>query len=364
MESVQSLPRPSSLLDLASVGVGQTRPVRFNGRMDPVDRLIIDEWASLRAPCPARLLVIDAPALVEPARGLADGVFIWCDDVRDMNRIPGGLRASALDAEGLAGADAVWMRLPKSLAALDQIAGLVAVHADPGVRLVAGGRVKHMTRSQNEVLARHFGKVHASLGRQKSRVLHASGPLPGPMPGVERRHDDDTDIEVLAFPGTFAGAGIDIGTRLLVPHLADVTQGRVHDLGCGNGTIATLLACDPARQVSASDVSACAVASTRATAEANGVHIAVRQAAGLAHLANHSLDAIVTNPPFHVGTTKESAPTLEMFADAARVLRPSGEFWCVFNSHLPWRARLRELVGPTRVIDQNRNFTVVMSTNR
>ena len=61
------------------------------------------------------------------------------------------------------------------------------------------------------------------------------------------------------------------------------------------------------------------------------------------HLLTHpdaSLDAIVTNPPFHQGFAKESADTLAMFSGARRVLRPGGELWCVFNSHLPWRREL------------------------
>lgn len=338
--------------------------MRLNGPMDPVDRLIADEWTALDAARPATLLLVDAPALVDAARECAGEVRVWCDDLRDLAGVPDHLRAPALDDAALAGVDAVWLRLPKSLDALDHLTALVAACAEPDVQVVAGGRVKHMTRSQNEVLARHFGQVRASLGRQKSRVLHASSPRPGPVPGPERRHHADMDIDLVATPGTFAGARIDVGTRLLVPHLPEVTGGAVHDLGCGNGTIATLLARDPGRRVSASDVSAAAVASTRATALANGVPVEVQWADGLGHLPDGSLDALVTNPPFHVGTAKESGPTLGMFADAARVLRPGGELWCVFNSHLPWRSHLRHLVGPTRVVDQNRNFTVTMSTNR
>ena len=51
---------------------------------------------------------------------------------------------------------------------VDEVAQLVAAHADPDVRLVAGGRVKHMSRSMNDVLATSFGDVGASLARKKS----------------------------------------------------------------------------------------------------------------------------------------------------------------------------------------------------
>lgn len=85
---------------------------------------------------------------------------------------------------------------------------------------------------------------------------------------------------------------------------------------------------------------------------------------GLADFADDSLDIIVTNPPFHIGTMKESGPALEMFSDAARVLRKGGEFWCVYNSHLPWRARLNEVLGATKVIDQNPKYTLTRTEAR
>ena len=67
------------------------------------------------------------------------------------------------------------LRLPKSLDRLDDIARLVARHAKPTVALVAGGRLKYMTLSMNEVLGRVVRRgCDASLARQKSRVLFAS----------------------------------------------------------------------------------------------------------------------------------------------------------------------------------------------
>lgn len=70
------------------------------------------------------------------------------------------------------------------------------------------------------------------------------------------------------------------------------------------------------------------------------------------------------NPPFHRGIAKDSEPALEMFAESARVLRPGGQLWCVYNSHLPWKARLTQAVGPTRVEEQNPYYTVTCSVAR
>lgn len=334
--------------------------------MDPVDRLIVDEWQALHRPRPRRLALIDAPHLVDEARDLADEVLVWCDDLRELSGVPADLVPESLDADALLGTDAVWMRLPRAVHAVSATAHLIAGAAAPDVQVIAGGRVKHMTHAMTEALSANFVEVSASLGRQKSRVLRASSPRrPSSTTTAgagSPKHHADLDLDVVALPGVFAGGRIDAGTRLLVAHLPEVPFGRVHDLGCGSGVLATLLARDARRTVSASDVSASAVESTRATAAANGVPVDVAWADGLGHLPDRCLDAVVTNPPFHVGAAKESTPTLAVFADAARVLRPGGELWCVFNSHLPWRAHLQALVGSTRVVDQNRQYTVTRTT--
>ena len=60
--------------------------------------------------------------------------------------------------------------------------------------------------------------------------------------------------------------------------------------------------------------------------------------------------------------TDRIAPHL--FADAARVLRPGGELWCVWNSPLGYRGELERLVGPTRQVARDPRFTVTVSTRR
>ena len=48
-------------------------------------------------------------------------------------------------------------------------------------------------------------------------------------------------------------------------------------------------------------------------------------------------------------------------ADAARALRPGGELWTVFNSHLPYLPALRRTVGSTTVLGQNPKYVVARS---
>lgn len=284
--------------------------------------------------------------------------------------LAGAYRHHPLDAALLTGARTVLLRLPRSLDALAEIATLVAEHAHPGVTVFAGGMLKHMTPAMNDVLGEVFGSVTASLARQKARALTATEPHPAAARALdrwpERSRDEDTGLWVCAHGAAFAGAGVDIGTRLLLSVLESaVPDARAAiDLGCGTGVLAAALATSrPALRVIASDQSAAAVASARATAAANGVgdRVAVVRDDGLACQPDRSADLIVLNPPFHIGGAVHTGIAHRLFADAARVLAPGGELWSVWNSHLGYRAALERTVGPTRQIARNPKFTVTAS---
>ncbi|MHA6525989.1 class I SAM-dependent methyltransferase [Tessaracoccus sp. G1721] len=328
---------------------------------DAVDDLIWDE-----APKQAgAVALLDAPALVDDALTLTSDVRVWCDDWRDAALVPAELLVE--HPTDLAGVDLALARLPKSLGALDEMAALVQGAAD--VSFLGGARVRHMNHSMNEVLGRHFTAVSASLGRAKSRVLRAWGPEGRESEWPKVREHADLGFAVAAHGATFGGTKVDPGSRLLISALAG--GGRVEglqaddvlDFGCGNGTLSMWLA-RQGKAVVARDVSWSAVAATAIAAEVNSLAVDVTWGAGLAGYEDHSVDAIVTNPPFHQGMAKESADTLEMFDDARRVLRPGGQVWCVFNSHLPWRKELNERVGPTRVAAQDPRYTVTVTTAR
>ncbi|KGN42241.1 class I SAM-dependent methyltransferase [Knoellia aerolata] len=274
-----------------------------------------------------------------------------------------------LDATLVDGARLVLLQLPRSLDELDEVAQLVAAHAHPEVRLVAGGRVKHMTRNMNEVLAASFGDVNASLARQKSRVLHATTPrrdVAGDWP--HRQRHEDLGLTVVGHGGVFAGTGIDIGTRLLLEHIPDMRAAeRAIDLASGSGVVAAALAlARPNLQVLATDQSSAAVRSTVATAEANGVaaRVDVVRADALETEPDASAQLVVLNPPFHVGAAVHSGLAERLFADVARVLAPGGELWCVWNTPQNYRPILDKIIGSTKQVQRTAKFTVTSSRRR
>ncbi|ADG76294.1 methyltransferase small [Cellulomonas flavigena DSM 20109] len=352
--------------------------------VDATDRLLLGEAAPLLADAPDGTVVVIGDRYGALTLGATSGHGVT--GVRThQDRLTGeralhanaeqlgieGFTSHGLTPDLVAGARLVLLQLPRSLDALDEVAGLVAAHADPSVVVVAGGRVKHMTVAMNDVLARHLTHVEARLARQKSRALVATG-VRADHPAArwpERTPHPDLGLTVCAHGGAFAGTSVDIGTRALLAHLDEVgpTTGTAVDLGCGTGVLAVALARSrPGLDVVATDESAAAVASARATVEVNGVtdRVRVTRAVGGDDLPDASADVVLLNPPFHVGATVAPAVAHALFADAARLLRPGGELWAVWNSHLRYRPALEQVVGPTRQAGRDPKFTVTVSTRR
>ncbi|MDN5688568.1 MAG: class I SAM-dependent methyltransferase [Brachybacterium sp.] len=293
--------------------------------------------------------------------------------------IPGGDQpASLAEIAAASRPHLALMRLPKALADLEH--RTVEISRAGQVTLVAGGRVKHMTRTQNVVLGGVFAEVRGSRGLGKSRALVAAAPreeLP-PLPvGHGTAHlavrGTTSTLQLCGIGGVFSGATADAGSLLLLEalerHLVDRTEtvaapiARAIDLGSGNGLLTAYLAAAlPTAHVLGSDDDADAVASTRATLDANGLDredTEVTWDDSLFRVADRSADLLLLNPPFHDGTAVDATLVQGLLDAAARVLRPGGELWFVHNSHLRYRTEVEHRVGPVRQRARDRRFTVL-----
>lgn len=347
---------------------------------DAADRLLLDESTGARTALDEGSLVVigdtyGALTLASAAEG-ARGIRVHQDPLTGERALAANAERLAVDDDAFSSlpfdadlvrdAEVVLLRLPRSLDELDDVAALIARHASRGVTVFAGGRIKHMTVAMNDVLRRHFDTVDVTHARQKSRVLVARGPKEGHDPEPRRATHDG--LVVCAYGGVFAGTSVDIGTRFLLDNLSGRVAGGgtaddpVVDMACGTGVVAATFA-RQGLHAYASDQSAAAVASARATAAANGVSDLVRVERDdlLSLLDDASVSFIALNPPFHVGAAVYEGVAARLFADAARVLRPGGELWTVWNSALLYRPTLERVVGPTRQVARNSKFTVMAS---
>ncbi len=125
---------------------------------DAADRLILDESAAARGDCPDGGLVVIGDAYGALTLGAvadgARGVRVHQDPLTGERALAanaglfdlsGTFTSLPLRADSVAGARVVLVRLPRSLDALADIAGVIAAHAHPDVVVFAGGRIKHMT---------------------------------------------------------------------------------------------------------------------------------------------------------------------------------------------------------------------------
>ncbi|MCS0603878.1 methyltransferase [Streptomyces sp. LP11] len=266
--------------------------------------------------------------------------------------------------------DVLLVRVPKSLALLeDQLLRLApAVHA--GTVVVGTGMVKEIHTSTLRLFERIIGPTRTSLAEQKARLIFST-----PDPALERpanpwpyRYPLPDGIgaasgrTVVNHAGVFCADRLDVGTRFLLRHLPAPGAARVVDLGCGNGVVGTAVAlADPAAEVLFVDESYQAVASAEATYRANGVpgHAEFRVGDGLAGVAAGSVDLVLNNPPFHSHQATTDATAWRMFTGAKRALRPGGELWVIGNRHLGYHVKLKRLFGNSEVVAGNPKFVVL-----
>ncbi|MET8945155.1 methyltransferase [Streptomyces sp. NPDC004542] len=272
--------------------------------------------------------------------------------------------------------DVLLVRVPKSLALLeDQLLRLApAVHE--GTVVVGTGMVKEIHSSTLRLFERILGPTRTSLARQKARLIFCT-----PDPALERPANPwpysyalpdgigaASGRTVVNHAGVFCADRLDIGTRFFLRHLPDADgPRRVVDLGCGNGVVGTAVAlADPAAEVLFVDESFQAVASAEATYKANGVpgHAEFRVGDGLAGVAPGSVDVVLNNPPFHSHQATTDATARRMFTGARRALRPGGELWVIGNRHLGYHVQLRRLFGNSRLIASDPKFVVLKAVKR
>ncbi|MFF5967781.1 methyltransferase [Streptomyces collinus] len=271
--------------------------------------------------------------------------------------------------------DVLLVRVPKSLALLeDQLLRLApAVHA--GTVVVGTGMVKEIHTSTLQLFERILGPTRTSLAEKKARLIFCT-----PDPALERPANPWPYVytlpdgigpaaggTVVNHAGVFCADRLDIGTRFFLGHLPQEGGRRVVDLGCGNGVVGTSVAlADPDAEVLFVDESFQAVASAEATYKANGApgHAEFRVGDGLAGVPSGSVDVVLSNPPFHSHQATTDATAWRMFTGARRTLRPGGELWVVGNRHLGYHVKLRKLFGNSRLVASDPKFVVLKAVKR
>ncbi|THG82072.1 methyltransferase domain-containing protein [Pseudomonas sp. A-1] len=261
--------------------------------------------------------------------------------------------------------DWVLLRVPKTLALLEE--QLIRLHGQlaAGARVVAAGMLKHLPRAAGDLLEQYLGPVQASLAVKKARLLLCTPEArPAPLsPYPTRYRLDEPRLELVNHANVFCREGLDIGTRAFLPLLpSGLGRARVADLGCGNGVLAIASAlANPEAEYTLVDESFMAIQSAEENwrAALGGRPVTIRAADGLAGQPPASLDLVLCNPPFHQQQVVGDFLAWRMFQQAHAALGRGGELWIVGNRHLGYHAKLKRLFREVSQVGATPKFVIL-----
>lgn len=275
---------------------------------------------------------------------------------------------SSLQApEGLI--DLVLIKVPKSLALLEDQLYRLRPHLHSGSRVLGAGMAKNIHSSTLALFERILGPTTTSLARKKARLIVCRPELgrdPGtsPYPGQFRLEPGGDSISNHA--GVFCRGGLDLGTRFFLDHIPASDQPRtIVDLGCGNGIVGLVAARrNPRARLIFTDESFMAVVSAeenfrRAFGEEREASFLVTDA--LAGIPRGSVELILNNPPFHQEHVVGDQTAWRMFQQSREALCHRGELLVVGNRHLDYHLKLRRLFGNCTLVDSNPKFVILQA---
>jgi 23S rRNA (guanine1835-N2)-methyltransferase len=260
----------------------------------------------------------------------------------------------------------VLIKIPKTLALLEQQLRALRGVVTPQTRIIAGTKARDVHNSTLALFEKVLGPTTTTLAWKKARLINCtfSAPVLADAPQTLSWKLDGTDWTIHNHANVFSRTGLDIGARFFMQHLPDNLEGEIVDLGCGNGVIGlTLLEKNPQASVVFVDESPMAVASSRLNVETNlpealdRCEFMINNA--LSGVEPFRFDAVLCNPPFHQQHALTDNIAWEMFHHARRCLKINGELRIVANRHLDYFHKLKKIFGNCETIATNQKFVVL-----
>ncbi|MGF2735243.1 class I SAM-dependent methyltransferase [Marinobacter sp. DUT-1] len=368
------LQTPDGPLSLARPGGGD-KSLRA---WDAADELLLETATTFLQDRPhASVLIVDdqfgalslglarfAPELVADNAGLAEALVV---NARANPSVTNAPLATCWQDPPAGPFDLVVLRIPRQA---DYLAWLLrwlnGVLSEQG-RVLAGGMIKHLPDRSVDVFAGAVVTEQVLPARKKARVVVCSRGQASlnEWPGLWKGYALDNGVRVEALPAVFAREKLDIGTRLLLPHVTEAVaalgaDARVLDLACGNGVLGLqALSARPELAVTFTDVSSHAVLSAghNVSRAFPGARASFCHADGIPEEAG-AFDLILLNPPFHEGGVVGDHIALRLFRQAARHLAAGGHLLMVGNRHLGYHRTLRRDFPTLRQLDADPKFVV------
>jgi 16S rRNA (guanine1207-N2)-methyltransferase len=269
----------------------------------------------------------------------------------------------------------VLIKVPKTLALLEQQLSQLRNHISEDTRIIAAGMSKHIHRSTLQIFEKLIGQTHTSLAIKKARLIFCqldSTLSPKPPNYPCSFYEPSLDLELSNHANVFAKEKLDIGARFFIDQFNQLPDANhLIDLGCGNGVLGIVAQRQLAEShISFVDESYMAIES----AQNNYQRYFPESSADFYHSDSLSQlpkpnkpasqpDLILCNPPFHQQHAIGDHIAWEMFSQSKQCLASRGELWVVANRHLGYHTKLKRLFNNCRTVAANKKFVVLAARN-
>lgn len=224
---------------------------------------------------------------------------------------------------------------------------------------------RHFSPQMLSIAGEFFEDTDQSLAWKKSRVLvlqkKKSADRTAILNTIPHTFADGHTQEFKQYAGVFSSDNIDYATQFLIEHTKLNDDDRsVLDVGAGNGIIARALQRQkPDTEIHLIDDSLLAIESSKLNLEPENTYF--HWSDTLDDVTDKKFDLVVSNPPFHFGHEVNSEVAIDLFREAAGVLKTGGRFICVANQHLGYSTHLKKFFRNFEILSQTDKYILYQS---
>lgn len=292
----------------------------------------------------------------------------------------------------------VLIKIPKTLALLEQQLSTLSLHISADTLIIAAGMTKHIHNSTLALFEKYIGTTKTSRATKKARLIFpqydkSKNVLDKQNPLIESRYFcDQLNAELTSYANGFSRERLDIGARAMLQALERnvvPSANNIADLCTGNGVLGLyalkkLIAQKAFTSESESnntegshskndnltmsfiDESYMAIAAAQSNFDSltqteidsniQGYFIAQD---GIRAKKQNRYDWIICNPPFHIGTSTDTSVAKRMFQQSFQALQVNGQLWVVANRHLDYADTIQDLFKNHQILLSNSKFIVI-----